>query len=443
MLPPALEQHEGQPRPAKHAKIHEHFEELDGKRKATNQHPTVQQTLQFAESPQKRAAGESRSLMHPSPLVELVHPFGAELKNWSAGIQVDCGKDWTREAILEALERGPHPSAMTEDSYALFNDDIAYQVEAGFSRVVLASDLMTNPPKNLKISPVAVVPQTNRRGRIILDLSFPVRKKEAKRRKMGPVLAPSVNETTVATAPSLPVRLIGKILSELMEFMATAPDDADVLFSKIDLSDGFWRMIVQPDDVYNFCYVLPQPPGKPMRIVIPSALQMGWQESPGYFCAATETGRDVAQWILEQPMPLPKHPLESYLMPDYRPSMHSTALATPWKISVFVDDYIVAVLSNTGIKFIKRLARSVLYGIHSIFPPPEVTGHTGGKNPVSIKKLERGDGKFSPTKELLGFTADGKARTWVLPEGKQQAIAKEIKQCLKQVVLPKKQLERS
>jgi hypothetical protein len=49
-----------------------------------------------------------------------------------------------------------------------------------------------------------------------------------------------------------------------------------VMLSKINLSDGFCRMIVASKEVWNFCYVLPDPLGHPIRIIIPPALQMGW-----------------------------------------------------------------------------------------------------------------------------------------------------------------------
>jgi hypothetical protein len=86
-------------------------------------------------------------------------------------------------------------------------------------------------------------------------------------------------------------------------------DDAEadevVMLSKIDLSDGFWRMLVASDKVWNFCYVLPDPPGHPIRIVVPSALQMGWAQSPAFFCAVTETGRDIIQGLVAAPVKLP------------------------------------------------------------------------------------------------------------------------------------------
>jgi hypothetical protein len=45
---------------------------------------------------------------------------------------------------------------------------------------------------------------------------------------------------------------------------------------------------------WNFAYVLPQAEGMPTTLVVPTSLQMGWVESPPYFCAASETSRDVA-----------------------------------------------------------------------------------------------------------------------------------------------------
>ena len=39
-----------------------------------------------------------------------------------------------------------------------------------------------------------------------------------------------------------------------------------------------------------------------MRLVVPTNLQMGWIESPLYFCATSETTIDVAQQYFETPV---------------------------------------------------------------------------------------------------------------------------------------------
>ncbi len=115
-----------------------------------------------------------------------------------------------------AVARGPHPTATTPNAIALFKEDIAYQVKAGFSRVVLWEDLRWLHPANLKILPVAVVPQTGLRGRIILDHSFPVYQEV---NGVVTVTQESVNSTTVLKAPSIPVKEIGKVLPRMLQYM--------------------------------------------------------------------------------------------------------------------------------------------------------------------------------------------------------------------------------
>jgi len=160
--------------------------------------------------------------------------------------------------------------------------------------VKLWEDLKRLRPRNLKILPVAVVPQTGQRGRIILDLSFPVYQDVN-----GVVTAvqSSVNETTKPklSAPDIPVKEIGKVLPCLLRYMRDTPAGLHILFSKLDISDGFWRLIIQEVDSYNFAYVLPQEAGEPCRVVVPAAVQMGWVESPSHFCTVTETARDITQ----------------------------------------------------------------------------------------------------------------------------------------------------
>ena len=59
--------------------------------------------------------GKPTSLMQPQHLAE-VHPFIQTLHEWKEGIEVDCGEDWEWSTIEEAVLRGPHPTACTEES---------------------------------------------------------------------------------------------------------------------------------------------------------------------------------------------------------------------------------------------------------------------------------------------------------------------------------------
>ena len=42
--------------------------------------------------------------------------------------------------------------------------------------------------------------------------------------------------------------------------------------------------------------------GEQVRLVVPTSLQMGWIESPPYFCAASKTVRDVSQQYVKTPV---------------------------------------------------------------------------------------------------------------------------------------------
>ena len=118
-------------------------------------------------------------------------------------------------------------------------------------------------------------------------------------------------------APAEAMDQIGTVLPRIIEALAAAPlEDGPIMFSKLDITDGFWRMTCAEGEEWNFAYVLPSNPGEPIQIVVPSALQMGWAESPPFFCAASETARDVAEtYTSERVGTLPAHPLEEGTMP--------------------------------------------------------------------------------------------------------------------------------
>jgi hypothetical protein len=138
------------------------------------------------------------------------HPFVATLERWAAGVSSTCGEPWTRAAITTAVERGPHTSSLTPDARTLIKEEVQYQTAAGFSEEVLWHNLRNKLPVNLKILPLAIIPQVGRRDRLLLDLSFPVQaarpaSKRGCRQWLPPTpLAPSVNFTTAKLSPDYP-----------------------------------------------------------------------------------------------------------------------------------------------------------------------------------------------------------------------------------------------
>jgi hypothetical protein len=113
--------------------------------------------------PIRNAQGTRQSLMQPQPLAES-HSFFPMVCQWgSKGVPVDCSPDWEWDmgAVLAAVARGPHHNTMEPDNIKLVYRDVQYQVDAGFSKIVLWEDLKRLQPCTLKISPLAVVPQKN------------------------------------------------------------------------------------------------------------------------------------------------------------------------------------------------------------------------------------------------------------------------------------------
>ena len=74
---------------------------------------------------------------------------------------------------------------------------------------------------------------------------------------------------------------------------------------------------------------------------------------------------------------------------------------------------------------IAPFSREYLHGIHSVFPPLEVSGHNG-QVPISKKKLYSGEGKWAVRKEVLGWMVDGATRCIKLARNKQGIIDVEL-----------------
>ncbi len=369
------------------------------------------------------------SLVRPRTYAEN-HPAFDFINHYANnGCPVDCGKDWTLDEIKAAIRRGAHPSADSREALEALHEETASKVKNKYSRVVRFGDLLKNLPPNLKISPVAMIPHKSRSFRTILDLSFRLRHKGS--------LLNSVNSATKLQAPAEAMVQLGNCVQRLVALMADNYDlDQPFKFAKLDIKDGFWRMAVDDDSAWNFCYVLPQ--FEPVEniedelLVVPNCLQMGWRESPPFFCAASETTRDVIDSLLHE-INLPAHPFEEDMMtsaPSTDAMCRLTAAASYVNLTeVFVDDFIGAT-NNTDPDHLRHFSRAMLHGVHSIFPPPNITGHSG-EDPVSQKKLHQGEGLWESTKEILGWLVDGANFTIQLMPEKCQKISKQIKEISK------------
>jgi len=325
-------------------------------------------------------------------------------------------------------------SARTPDNIRLIWDDVQYQADAGFIKIVPLAQLRQQGfPANTKVSRLAVVPQTDRRGRLILNLSAPVHGAALSRQPRKPKLPlqASVNDMTVPAPERSGVDHLGQVLPGLLQYMLDTPSEWTIHWSKLDLSDGFWRMVVQGGLEPNFLYVLPiRTPADPVHVVLPGSLQMGWTNSPPYFCEVTDIivtlilrlmAASYATNGIHEPHPLEHHACRAPLLGRPPPTLSADFA---FIIKVFVDDFMTGMATPPPIApdpFIHWATRACFHGTHAVFPPPDISGHVNGRDSISLSKLAKGDATYVPNKTLVGFLfcgLPGRDRTVGLPESK-------------------------
>ncbi|KAI2499709.1 hypothetical protein MHU86_14790 [Fragilaria crotonensis] len=169
--------------------------------------------------------------------------------------------------------RGPHKSSHEHRDF-VFTEILDFCTQGYWA--VLPYDEVKDW-RNLRLSPLGVVPQRDRRPRLIVDYSFS-----------------TVNDETIALAPKEAMQF-GRALQRIIQTVVESdPRYGPVYLAKIDIADGFYRVWVNVRDIPKLGVVLPTSPGSPQLVAFPLALPMGWVESPPYFCALTETACDLS-----------------------------------------------------------------------------------------------------------------------------------------------------
>jgi hypothetical protein len=232
---------------------------------------------------------------------------------------------------------------------------------------------------------------------LILDLSF-------KLQLSNGGIFPLVNDTKIKMAPKGALDQLGHALSLIIYAFAEVEDDKDVkiLMAKWDVKDGFWRMCCEDGKQWDFTYVLPQLEGNPIRLVVPTSLQMGWFESPPYFCLASKTARDIAEVYTNTPVgSLPPHKFTHHTHRDAEasklPKNSDTQTMLQYGLEVYMDDF-MSVVIPTSQEQLDHVATAVMTGIHNVFP----SNITNKDNTISEKKLFKDKGQHSTLKTLLG-----------------------------------------
>jgi hypothetical protein len=272
---------------------------------------------------------------------------------------------WTQDRKRAALRRGPYKSA--KDHTTFLRAELTDMINKGILTLLpVAQGLHL---RELRLSPLGVVPQRDHRPRTISDYAFS-----------------NVNKDTSPLAPLEAVQF-GRTLHRLLGHIIYAnPRFGPVYLSKLDIADGFYCIWLLPHHVPNLAVLFPQCDGVEPLIGFSLALPMGWIYSPPYFTAATKTITDLANLATRtyslaqphtlealaktQPPPIPVHsvcPTSSTATAVLRNAPQAVN-ATPLAIhDVYVDDFIYLAQGNT--KRLRTVRRLLLHTLDQVFHP--------------------------------------------------------------------------
>ncbi|KAK1732369.1 hypothetical protein QTG54_016948 [Skeletonema marinoi] len=321
--------------------------------------------------------------------------------------------------------------------------------------VVLPVSAVKDLP-GLRISPPGVIPQRDRRPRWIVDYSFS-----------------GVNAETLPLA-AIEAMQFGHALDRILrEILLADPSLGPVEMLKVDISDGFYRINLNIEDIPKLGVAFPTQPGEEKLVALPLVLPMGWKNSPPVFVTATETIADLTNQRLRSRIEPRPHALDeaaeavpspapptcpcapkilrppSRALKSYRPPSRSerrvhwrgkyitaqpVGVAVPSQrdpclpkrvqpvayIDVFVDDF-VALAQQCGNS--RRVRRTLLHAIDDVLRPLDKFDEVQRREPVSMKKLKQGDCSWGTIKNVLGWIIDTVSMTVHLPLHRAERLA--------------------
>jgi hypothetical protein len=334
---------------------------------------------------------------------------------------------WSTQRRTMHVRRGPHKSCLSHLDF--IRTEMLDFVKKGYWVVLpyrLVKDLT-----HLRLSPLGVVPQRERRPRLIVDYTFN-----------------GVNEDTLRMMPSEAMQFGRALERVLYSIHHASPHFGPVYISKTDLADGFYRVPLTSSGIPNLGVILPRFPNEEQLIAFPLVLPMGWVESPPAFCVATETVADLAN-DLPASLSLPKHPLEDVASTNPVLSLPEISLSSdsqcdpsrsrsttdakpplshvlrPFRRPValhdiYMDDFISLVQGSPRRR--RQHIRGLLHSIDQVFRPLDDHDSPLRQHVPSIKKFQKGDGSLQVVKSVLGWIINTVDGTLELPPHRRQRL---------------------
>jgi hypothetical protein len=310
------------------------------------------------------------------------------------------------------LERGSHQSAKQHVDFLC--GEFINMIKKGQWILLHATLVFHN--RNLRISPLRVVPQRKRRPQTICDYSFFL-----------------VNDDTIELCPAESMQFGRALLHILQKIDRSEPRLGPVYLSKIDILDGFYRIAIRSEDIPKLAVMFPTAPGAEQLVGLPLVLPMGWKQSPPLFTAATENVADLANSNLESrqaslphlldaisntPIVLVPHPIVTTAGPETLAlptgtRFHSSKPVPVKSWDVYVDDFVGMVQGSP--KHRQHVKRTLLSSLDVVLCPLDDQDNVHRQEPASMKKMLKGDATWETRKVVLGWMLDTCAMTIQLP----------------------------
>ncbi len=136
----------------------------------------------------------------------LEHPAASTLQEYATyGCPAKTGKEWTKAEIWEAVEWGPHVSALSVEALKHFKEEARVKVATGQATIVDWDTIKHNPPPQMKVSPIAAILHKSKAFRLIFNLLFSLCLQDGTK-------LPAVNNATTKTAPGGAINQLGHAL---------------------------------------------------------------------------------------------------------------------------------------------------------------------------------------------------------------------------------------
>ena len=237
----------------------------------------------------KRGRGDIGLLDKPHPANRLLKHY----KHHGAPVRLST-PDWTMDQLIESVKRGPHKSCNAHVDF--LQEEFIDMIKKGQWVVLPFSVAKTLP--GLRLSPAGAVEQRDRRPRWIGDYSFS-----------------GVNAESQPFAAVESMQFGHALERFLRELLLANPALGPVYLAKTDVSDGFYRIDIAPQDVPKLGLLFPQVSDSSnpddQLVALPLVLPMGWKYSPPIFTTATETVADITNAAIQEGEAYKPHPLES------------------------------------------------------------------------------------------------------------------------------------